>query len=51
MPGHRDNELLRQNQIAQEARRTGGNGLIFSAHPSGGWTLGVAEWVFDGKDV
>jgi hypothetical protein len=35
MPGNTDNELLRQRQITEEAKRLGGNGLIFYVSTSG----------------
>ena len=51
MPGHRDNELVRQQQITDEAKRMGGNGMIFVVVPAGVNALGVSEWVFKGKVI
>lgn len=52
MPGHREDELTRQQQLVEEAKRMGGNGLIFYAQPSGSVNaFGVAEWVFKGKVI
>jgi hypothetical protein len=51
MPGHRDNELLRQKQIMEEAKRMGGNGLIFVVEPSGTGAFGASEWYFRGKVI
>jgi hypothetical protein len=51
MPGHRDDELLRQRQIVEKAKQMGGEGLIFTVSPSGQNALGVMEWLFKGKVI
>lgn len=52
MPGHREDELMRQQQLVEQAKRIGGNGLIFFAQPAGGGNVfGIAEWVFKGKVI
>ena len=55
MPGHREDELMRQKQLVEEAKRMGGNGLIFVAEPAGmkggGTIFQVIEWVFKGKVI
>lgn len=51
MPGHRDNELLRQGQIVEKAKAMGGDGLVFTVQPAGVNALGVSEWLFKGKVI
>jgi hypothetical protein len=51
MPGHRDNELLREGQIVEKAKRMGGEGLIFFVDPTGVNVLGGSEWLFKGKVI
>jgi len=52
MPGHREDELLRQKQLIAEAKRMGGNGLIFSSAMTGGGNIfGAAGCVFKGKVI
>jgi len=55
MPGHREDELMRQQQLVEEAKRMGANGLIFVAEPAGmkggGTIFQVIEWVFKGKVI
>lgn len=51
MPGHRDDELLRQRQIVEKAKQMGGEGLIFTVSASGQNALGVMEWLFKGNVI
>jgi len=52
LPGHREDAMLRQKQLMNEAKRLGGDGLIFSAEPTGGANIfGAAGWVFKGKVI
>ncbi|MGZ5529831.1 MAG: hypothetical protein ACXWJB_14230 [Limisphaerales bacterium] len=55
MPGHREDELMRQQQLMNEAKRLGGDGLIFMVQPAGmkggGTIFQVIEYVFKGKVI